>query len=509
MPCNSPSQPPPTLLASHAHRFLFLRIKGGRGFSQYLLEDPAQGEELRVCGSFLGQRFESKPARAALDPALEASVLLRLPGGRNSTAADLAAGADRTIQLQVIRTCSPGTRESAGGCLLDWRRALVGGVGRAMTSTAELLLPVGGSGLGSGPLAPSGALELKLEVVPGPGAALEAPQLRELQQAEAQRDKAAAAALSARTRAWWADVTGSCPAARGRQVLLQAYGEDGVLRPVTAFAACPVLPGRSTPSPFHAARLVSLLRPREDSRVLAPAGSQCVCSALTVLASQQATGLERAVLLACLLRWGFSLDAWVCCGTDARGPHHWVWTRGQGGAFWEPITGRRYPADASGRPGGCPYITLDSVFGPDRVLCNVQPEGPLLAHSLQLEDAACWRELAVGPEDTPAPLGPGGRAAYPALSLQPPSVSGRAAEEQEEALEAAVGIRLGDYRSRELGVRGAMRLDEALGPLLMQALEAYEREALTGSPAGGTSEFQSGIKRAVPSGSTFHGVRAR
>jgi centrosomal protein CEP76 len=55
---------------------------------------------------------------------------------------------------------------------------------------------------------------------------------------------------------------------------------------------------------------------------------------------------EHAALL-CSLLLGFGLDAYVCVGLSAEGPHYWVMTRNVVKGvpvftFWESLTGQRY-----------------------------------------------------------------------------------------------------------------------------------------------------------------------
>jgi len=85
------------------------------------------------------------------------------------------------------------------------------------------------------------------------------------------------------------------------------------------YITCPV------PFPFaKAAHFVSLLG---FERSLPVGGTDVWHSPHALLCRKSGEAEEHALLL-CSLLLGFGLDAFVCIGTDAHGPHVWVLTRG-------------------------------------------------------------------------------------------------------------------------------------------------------------------------------------
>lgn len=184
-----------------------------------------------------------------------------------------------------------------------------------------------------------------------------------------------------------------------------------------------------------------------------PLGAHCVASPQTMAACGRGTVLDRALLLCSLFR-GFHLNAWVCVGSDPKGPHFWVVTidSATGGCFWEPLTGRRYPLSDVIRPGGSPYVTLDSLFNHEKVLVNVQRDNVLLTCQLDFDDARFWREYKTGSEEVPCALGVDG-AAYPTAQLRDPSaVLSSALPLLELRLENELRFLIKSFRASEMGL---------------------------------------------------------
>lgn len=214
------------------------------------------------------------------------------------------------------------------------------------------------------------------------------------------------------------------------QVLARA--EDGSQHPSCSFVR-PLQLGRAVPTPLHAARLVALLRRRDDdaeslsaavlgpgseSAAAAAAQSECWCCLHTVLASRSASAEEQALLL-CGLLLGFGLDAYVAVGrakamAAARGgggggagagAGHgaiWVVTRG---AFaetthWDPGSGQRF---SSLEAAACPFATVGSVFNHCGVWANAQPDDGATSCSYLLEEPSLWHALAVDAAEMPGP----------------------------------------------------------------------------------------------------------
>ena len=87
---------------------------------------------------------------------------------------------------------------------------------------------------------------------------------------------------------------------------------------------------------------------------------------------------------------GFNLDAYVCVGTDGRGPHVWVMTCGSDSqvTFWESLSGQQFPL-----PGPHPYTSLACVFSDKALYANTQASTSLEVTSLNLQDAYGWKPM--------------------------------------------------------------------------------------------------------------------
>ncbi|KAG2443237.1 hypothetical protein HYH02_009310 [Chlamydomonas schloesseri] len=467
------------------------------------------------------------------------------PGPRSAAAAASAivAAARLAARLSVRRqVCALGAAE--------WRTALV----RRGKVVVSVQLGAGPGVLGGLPVsaAPAGLLTLQLELRPGFSAPLDEALLRSQQRMEAARDGDVMTAFVAHAKAWWGEYVSQNLAFKSRPIKVLATAEDGSQHPVCSFVR-PLQLGRRLASAAEAARLVSLLRRREDLAPLPTAGqsevaTECWCLLHTVLASGSATKEEMAVLL-CGLLLGFGLDAWVVVGRLADGAGHtWVLSRGPLAAplFWEPATGVRY---ASTDVDTWPYGSVGCVFNNLRLYANSQCDDSAFGTSYVFEDAGLWRELPMPPHELPAlPWSAIPLAASPlqgAVLLTTPTTTTAAATVQsqpsqasqarasgsnaaaaaagvgvsrevavavdvaavEAALEAALRRAAAAHRRAMLGLGPGsaqpLRWDEGLGHLLMPALSAYEHEAVHCEVAPGNDEFQSAIRRCVPLGWVF------
>jgi centrosomal protein CEP76 len=291
-------------------------------------------------------------------------------------------------------------------------------------------------------------------------------------------------------RAWWSQFIDLSPAHQQRPVKLFALSELGTQRPVSAFVR-PSRASRLIETPAQAAHFVSLLAHRRD-----PAAGSSVADVWRTTHSTLATRggeTEEHALLLCSLLLGFGLDAFVCVGTDARGPHVWVLTRDAYGTvtFWESLSAQQYTL---GGADGHPYHTLACVFSHAAFLANIQPSTHLAHISLDLDDRQAWKAMdpKVLQSVTPLPTAP----LRPSASLEHSTA--------EVAAEAALQ-RLVDEHRASLGLRAqGVQWDEQLGHLLSPALYSYESQAVTGNPVG-PDLFADAIKRYVPHGHTFKG----
>ncbi len=117
--------------------------------------------------------------------------------------------------------------------------------------------------------------------------------------------------------------------------------EDGVRRFVCSFVS-PMSAGRSLDSALHAARFVRLIPFEKELKIGGERSG--IWNTMHTFLSLGKGDIENHVVLLCSLLLGFGLDAYVCVGTNARGPHMWVITRSgkDQTVFWESLTGKRY-----------------------------------------------------------------------------------------------------------------------------------------------------------------------
>ncbi|KXZ45045.1 hypothetical protein GPECTOR_59g653 [Gonium pectorale] len=457
----------PAELPPAGKSFLYVKLLGGRAFSDFVARPPFPGEQLHLSLELFGQRFTTQPVPAAAEPAFAGEALFELPTA-------VPGGGSDPLQLLALRhglhlVVTALTPMAAHG--LD---TLAGAHGGMPASTA-----------------PAGMLTLQLELRPHFSAPLDEALLRSQQRLEHARDADVMAAF-----AWWGDYVSQNLAFKARPIKVLAAGEDGSQYPVCCFVR-PLQLGRGLASAREAARFVSLLRRREDLTALPTGGqsevAECWCLLHTVLASGTATKEEMALLL-CSLLLGFGLDAWVVVGrlVDGTG-HSWVMTRGPlaSPCFWEPGTGVRYEITDVDQ---WPYQSVGCVFNHLRLYANSQCDDSAFGTSYVLEDTTLWRELPMPPQELPA-------MPWSAIPLARSPISD--AQALEAHLEAGLRAAAVQHRRQVLGVEGSTAWDDGLAHLLMPALNAYEHEAVHSEVAPGNDEFQQAIKRAVPLGWVF------
>lgn len=311
-------------------------------------------------------------------------------------------------------------------------------------------------------------------------------------------------------RSWWSQYLDLSPTHQTRPVKLFALSELGTQRPVTAFVQ-PLQATRLIETPAQAAHFVSLLAHSRDRAIAAgPSVADVWRTTHSTLATRSGETEEHALLL-CSLLLGFGLDAYVCIGTDGRGPHVWVMTRSGSGsgssgaacAFWESLSGQTYELGGSshggglsGGGGGHPYLSLACVFSHETYYANTQPSCALdHAFSFDLTDTAAWKAMECGILRTvtampQSPLAPSPLADHAALAV---------------ASEAALRTLVDQHRaSLRLDTPG-VQWDPTLGHTLSPALYSYESERIIGTPSG-QRLFSDAIRRLVPKGHTFKGL---
>ncbi|GLI65761.1 hypothetical protein VaNZ11_009376 [Volvox africanus] len=507
--------------------FLHVKLLGGRAFTDYTVRIPGHDEQLQLSLELFGQRFNTKPVTAAVEPAFAGEAFFQLPTGPGPAdplqllamrqglhvvvmqMRPMAAVVDQTRDLgpgpaSVAAAAASAPEQVAAHlsvrrlvCALgtaEWRTALLRR--NKVVVSVQLGAGPGANGIIPASTAPAGMLMLQLELRPAFSAALDESLLKSQQRMEHARDADVMAAFVANAKAWWGDYVSQNLAFKSRSIKVLAVGEDGSQYPVCCFVR-PLQLGRTLANAREVARFVSLLRRREDLVALPTGGqsevTECWCMLHTILASGTATKEEMALLL-CSLLLGFGLDAWVVVGRlhDGAG-HTWVMTRGPlaSPCFWEPGTAVRY---AITDVDTWPYQSVGCVFNHLRLYANSQCDDSAFGTSYVLEDATLWRELPMPPQELPA-------MPWSAIPLSRSVIPDPL--ELEAHLEARLRAAAAQHRRQVLGVDGATAWDDGLAQLLMPALAAYEHEAVSGEVAPGNDEFQQAIKRAVPLGWVF------
>lgn len=503
---SSPTRP---LGGAEPKTLLHLLLLGGRAFADPAAEptadEMAAGDTVCVCVHFGAQRFRSQAVPFAAEPALRDGILLELPPPDAATTQAMAEAAhpsDANVELLrgAFRTGEPmhvlvlkrqardGRETLLSSCMLEWRSVLHQG-----RHSLSLELP----GVGAEATLPVGALEVKLELLPHP------PRESRLTEAEVfvglKRHREAQVEIErkffAYARSWWATYVSLSPQHAQRPVKLFALSELGTQRPVSAFVT-PLRAGRLLETPLHAAHYVSLIAHTRDPSAGASTGDMWRTVHAT-LATRSGETEEHATLL-CSLLLGFGLDAYVCIGTDAKGPHVWVMSKAASGeiTFWESLSGQQYILHGRGASGRAhPYLTLACVFSHAAFYANIQPSTALTHTSIDLSEATCWRSLdpMLLQSVTPLPCAP----LQPSMLTDPASVAAAA----EGALRALVDEH---RKGLQLSVPG-VTWDDSLCHLLAPALYSYEAERLGSHPVG-QGLFSDAIKRAVPTGHTFKGL---
>ncbi|KXZ45051.1 hypothetical protein GPECTOR_59g659 [Gonium pectorale] len=302
--------------------FLYVKLLGGRAFSDFVARPPFPGEQLQLSLELFGQRFTTQPVPAAAEPAFAGEALFELPtavpGGGSDPLQLLAlrhglhlvvtaltpmaahgldalagitptgASAAATAAGEVARRLAVRRLVCARGSA-EWRTALVR-KGKVVVSV-QLGAGPGAHGAMPASTAPAGMLTLQLELRPHFSAPLDEALLRSQQRLEHSRDADVMAAF-----AWWGDYVSQNLAFKARPIKVLAAGEDGSQYPVCCFVR-PLQLGRGLASAREAARFVSLLRRREDLTALPTGGqsevAECWCLLHTVLASGTATKRRR------------------------------------------------------------------------------------------------------------------------------------------------------------------------------------------------------------------------
>ena len=311
--------------------------------------------------------------------------------------------------LVLRRRASHGRVTLVSSCMCEWRQV----VHKGMT-TLSLELP----GVGAEASLPAGCLEMKLELLPAVAPESRPTEAEVMMDLKRERDAQVEAERKffAYARAWWAQFLDLSPAHQQRPVKLFALSELGTQRPVSAFVR-PLRADRILETPQLAAHFVSLLAHARDHAAGSSVADVWHTSHATLATAGGET--EEHALLLCSLLLCFGLDAYVCIGTDGRGPHVWVMSLAKAAidgaaTFWESLSGEQFDAHAA---GGHPYLTLACAFSHDAFYANIQPSTDLGATSLRVHDPSLWE--GDGPSAPPPRDAAAGGAAAAAAALRP------------------------------------------------------------------------------------------
>jgi len=298
---------------------------------------------------------------------------------------------------------------------------------------------------------------------------------------------------------WWAEYHQLYAT---RNVRIFAQTENRLFLPVTSFVT-PMEAGRSLDTPYHALRWAALLETEANST---PENTEPCWHTLPALWAKRRGTVEEKTLLLCSLLLGFSMDAWVCLGTDAHGqPHSWVLTRTEGDTSmprdvvcWDVRSAERTPADDPHYLAS--YTSLDVVFNHRRLLlCR---SDTVARASLDFGNPRCWLNVPLDDEALSE------LKLYPTVHLPPfadlrPKVWGLPLEL--EAIEEMVERRLTDMVIAHRQAAGLpTAIDAHLGQLLQVALVNCELERV-GQPAQ-AALFESLIKHVCTAEQVFRAV---
>eukprot|EP00667_Euglena_gracilis_P005263 EG_transcript_5303 len=499
LPAMQPAAPP---IPKAHHRYLHVKLLGGRAFLDHLDTDlalPGPRQETYMCLLFGAQRLQSRSVPCVCDPAWDDDFLVDLDAEKaSSSAAGLPLQGNRDLlrlnqplQLVVMkRDPERQVRHYVGENAVEWRKVLRTGV---LSVSVEL-----GGGT-AGLKVPLGLLELQIELIPGPTSKTTVLEEDIVAQINAERTNKTAAEREflVYARRWWEEyhALSKDHAARIVKVFAQLSAATQVMLPVTSWVT-PMTAPRLLDSPHHAARFVALMGCEDDAGTTSAvthggtAGSDSWLSTHAFLLKGKAPVCNHAVLL-CNFLLGFGLDAYVVIGREENGPHVWVLTRAEKDVvFWESTTGSRYAHGLDGRPVSHKYTHVGCVFNDACFYANVQPSDEVQYCSFDLDDEAKWKPMST--------------MKMKLIRKQPRvPVCGSAVDPValEELLEASLMKLVHDHRDA-LGLTCAWNPEFSY--VLTQVLCGYEQEKCYGVVAD-SRYFEAAVRASVRDGYTFKG----
>eukprot|EP00697_Spironema_sp_BW2_P007744 gnl/Spiro4/22113_TR10881_c0_g1_i1.p1 gnl/Spiro4/22113_TR10881_c0_g1~~gnl/Spiro4/22113_TR10881_c0_g1_i1.p1 ORF type:complete len:654 (-),score=146.58 gnl/Spiro4/22113_TR10881_c0_g1_i1:127-2022(-) len=468
---------------SSSRRFVYMRILGGRAFTDELVNQDSSVSTMQLHLHFRSQRFQSRPVPSGVEPPFDEAFMIDMnpPNTNHIIEVSSLLRENTPFHLVVTRTDAEGTRSLVGSHFLEWRKVLM---------TGSLAVSVELAGVGADQQIPVGLLEMRLELLPRPEEALSQDEIEAQVKNDRLRALEGERLFLNYAKGWWQEYLQIRVVHQKRLIKIFAQAENGANRCVCNFVR-PLSAGRLINSPFEAGRFVSLL-PFEREETIGGGRSEVWHTTHSFLCKGRGDCEDHALLL-CGLLLGFGLDAYVVVGTDTTGDHVWVMTRvnPEKVLFWEPLTGQRFLHQKPHSPTPAHrFRTVSCVFNDSHFFANNQPDDSVIGASFDLESELHWK--AMRSEQITA------LTTYPEVPLRPYIMDPLALE---DALEQQLRALVQDYRSQ---LQVVVVWDPKLSYILTPALAAYEMERVHGVLSG-NDELQQSIKKVVPDGHTFRG----
>eukprot|EP00928_Gymnodinium_smaydae_P042789 TRINITY_DN28783_c0_g1_i1.p1 TRINITY_DN28783_c0_g1~~TRINITY_DN28783_c0_g1_i1.p1 ORF type:complete len:641 (-),score=92.73 TRINITY_DN28783_c0_g1_i1:66-1988(-) len=479
---------------------LQLRLVEGRAFLDYLDGGSAENRMLQWHVSFGGHRFRTRAVSSAVDPIFDALVCLPLPEVRSRAALLTHASPVHLVLTCQNASCRGDDAWDTGSTvivcshLLEWRHCL------AVAGPHKIVEELHGVGRRS-QLA-CGVLHATVELTPVGGVSsllAEKDVGAQLRGEQHRRDEVMRRVFEDLDQ-WWSQYYEMF---LSRYVCLFAQTERCRSLPVTSFVT-PLEAGRALDTPGHALRWVGLFgteaRPALES-------TEPRWQTFPALWARGVGTIEEKALLLCSLLIGFSLDAWCCLGTDARGqPHAWVISRSNGDSSypadvvcWDVRTSVRISVDNATYL--TTYSSVDLVFNNYRLLICCADTAART--TFDFSDPRCWLPVPIHGKDLDAlRLYPSTRCT-PFADLRPRLWSLPC---EPECIEEAIEKRLAAAVRAHREAAGLQTLfDEHLGQLLQVALANCELERL-GASCTQAPGFEEIIRQVCAEGEVFRAV---
>ncbi|KAJ1547515.1 Centrosomal protein of 76 kDa [Nowakowskiella sp. JEL0078] len=474
--------------------YLSVNVPRGRAFLSCadISEDAAQNLVLSVL--FAGQRVNSKAVSSCTEPTFGEQWIFELPSNTIDTLMDT-----RFPMLLVVSRLDDLNKSCSlvGSRSVEWRQVLETGY---LSVLVELLDPQGGGQV------TIGLLEMQFELLPR----LQSENQRACKTKEEIYKKLFAKIIADEksesdqqrlffmfSKQWWGDFLAMRSIHSQRLVKIFAMNEEGRKILVTRFVRS--ISSNLIPTPQHAARFVSLI-PTERHTSIGETKEEIWLSPQTFILSFRGDFADHAVLLCCLLL-GFSLSAYVTCGTRSSDntAHIWVTTINNENEvwFWDSCSGLRYKHTKDGKNWAG---SIGCCFNDEAFYANIQISDSSKNCSFNFDDKRSWKEI---PKEVLRSMN---SVACP-FNIFPSTYQSSQLKLSSE-IEIQLKQNISVFRSVEIPGSNCI-WDERLEHLMGQCLWNYEMQRLNFGGAGNSisdilnSDFQCGVRRLIPEGYTF------